>query len=561
MAACADAPSQAAVVALDSALSTVVANQGRAEVIIQLVEPVGPFESRASRHVAIDRAQSAVLATLGEELTLVRRYRHVPALAGDITQGGIDRLAHDPRVSSIQLDGHGGGQLKQAVPAIGGDRAHELLKMTGKGVRVALLDTGVDTTHPDLRDAIVAQHCYTRAACPPRNTNESESGEDDHGHGSNVAGIVASRGVVSAPGFAPEAELVVVKVNDRNDRGQQSEWVAGLDWIYDNLTTNHVSIINLSIGTDALYPGNCDSAEPTLRSAIANLIDAGVTVFAASGNRGSSSMLGAPACISGVIAVGATYDADVGHQPPNTLSYSARWGSSFANCADDTTAFDQVACFTNSNDRLDIVAPGAPILSDTLRGGTELYYGTSQAAPVAAGVAAMMLQCQPSLGPQQVKELMRQTGVMRVDPKNGKSFPSLRAFEAVSAACSMAMAGGGAAAGSGSAGVAAPADVPAATTTGVDTAGIPAAVSPVAGSPSSPAVAGTTSHTGSSMGAAISGTGASAPMVQAATPQQTGCSCHVSARSHRHSFAPAWFSFALAALGWRRRTRRELRGL
>ncbi|MEY4583399.1 MAG: hypothetical protein RL701_8102, partial [Pseudomonadota bacterium] len=288
------------------------------EVLISLPEPAGPFETRADRSAAIARAQAELLAALGSDFVLVRSYRNVPALAGTLDRAGFAQLLGDPRASYLQFDSDGTGQLKEAVPAIGADRAQTMFNVKGKGVRVAVLDTGVDTDHPDLRAALVGQHCFTRAACPPSRTNESTSAEDDHGHGSNVAGIVASRGVVSSPGFAPEAELVAVKVNDSNDSGRSSDWIAGLDWVYENLSTNHVAIVNLSIGTNALYTGTCDSSEPALAGAIKNLIDAGVSVFAASGNRGSSTQMGAPACITGVVAVGATYDSAVGHQPLNT---------------------------------------------------------------------------------------------------------------------------------------------------------------------------------------------------------------------------------------------------
>jgi subtilisin family serine protease len=417
-----------------------------AEVIINLREPRAWSEGSASRSANIQRDQDEVLAALCGEFSLTRRYRHVPAVAGTIQRAGAALLKSDPRVHSLQIDGAGGGQLERAVPAIGGDRARSSFDLSGKGVRVAILDTGVDTDHPDLGAAIVAQHCFTYP-CPPLFTRESTSAEDDHGHGSNVAGIVASRGNVASAGFAPGAELVVVKVNDHNDAGRVSDWVAGLDWVYDELPSSHVKVVNLSFGTTLLYSGNCDEDEPALAAAIANLTEAGVAIFAASGNQGSTTMIPAPACNTGVIAVGASYDSDVGFQPPMASTYAQRWGRSFANCADQSTAFDQIACFTNSNPELDIVAPGAPMTSDTLRGGTDTYSGTSQASPVAAGVAALMLQCNPMLTPTEVEQIMKYTGVPAMDPKSGRMFPSLRAFEAVRMACGIASPAGDGSAG------------------------------------------------------------------------------------------------------------------
>jgi hypothetical protein len=214
-----------------------------------------------------------------------------------------------------------------------------------------------------------------------------------------------------------------------------------MDWVFDNLATNKVKLVNLSIGTTAMYAGGeaaaCDRAHPAMASAIKNLIDAGVSVFAATGNRGSTTSMPAPACNTGVIAVGAVYDSNVGKQPPANVgtTYAARWGAAFANCSDANGQFDQITCFTNSTARMDLVAPGAPILSDSLRGRTELYWGTSQAAPAAVGVAALLLECDPTLTPAQIKQTLQSTGVQRTDMRNGVNVPSLRALAAVKAVC------------------------------------------------------------------------------------------------------------------------------
>jgi MYXO-CTERM domain-containing protein len=418
--------------------------ESTAQIILNL-RPAPPSASFAERRAHNRRIQDRLLSDYGDGFTLQRRYTHVPALSGVVTKETLERLRRDPDVSYLQIDGTGAGQLKEAVPAIGADLVQTQLGLTGRGVRVAVLDTGIVTTHPDLMSSIVAQHCFTQFDCPPLRSAEGTSAEDDHGHGSNVAGIITSDGVVAPKGFAPGAEIVAVKVDDANDAGRISDWVSGLDWVYENLPMLKVRVMNLSICSTQLYADGaaCDRGEPALAQAVKNLVDAGVTIFAASGNQGSPSTMSAPACNTGAIAVGAVYDSAVGHQPPNATTYAARWGSGFANCGDDTTAFDQITCFTNSNARLDLVAPGAPMLSDSLNGRTETYWGTSQASPAAAGVAALMLECDPALTPAEIKAAMKQTGVPRTDPKNGLSFPSLRALDAVRSVCSKSDAGAG----------------------------------------------------------------------------------------------------------------------
>jgi hypothetical protein len=442
-------------------------------VIINFREPVPIQGDIAKRRAAYHKLAEDLLARHTDGLTVSRRFMHVPVLAARISKRALERLMQDPSVSYIQLDGSGSGGLKEAVPAIGGDLVKSMYNLTGKGVRVAILDTGVVTAHPDLKDSIVAQHCFTQGDCPPSRAREGTSAEDDHGHGSNVAGIITSNGVVSSVGFAPGAEIVAVKVDDQNDSGQISDWVSGLDWVYDNLSTLHVKIINLSICSSALYTdaAQCDSQEPALAKAVKNLVDAGVTIFSAAGNLGKTTTLSAPACNTGVIAVAATYDSNVGMQPADAATFALKFGGGAANCGDATTAFDQITCFSNTPARVDLVTTGAPMTSDGLRNGTSTFWGTSQASPSAAGVAALMLECNPKLTPAEIKAAMIQTGVMRVDPKDGNKFPSLRALEAVRAVCFANGGSGGASGSAGSAGMLAAAGVGAAGAAAVGGAG------------------------------------------------------------------------------------------
>jgi subtilisin family serine protease len=417
-------------------LATAFESADSLDVIISLNEPSSEDRQDRTRHrAAIAKLHDAVVKNLGSELTVSRRFQFTPALAGRMTKAALERIELDPNVRSVQLDHQGAGQFHEGAPALGADQVQSIYKLTGKGVRVAVLDTGIDTTHPDLSDAVVAQHCFTQNGCAPLNLNEGTSAEDDNGHGSGVAGIIASRGKVGPIGYAPGVEIVAVKVNDSKDTGRDSDWLAGLDWVYANLATLNVNIVNLSFGTTMLFGPECDLREPALTTAISNLVNAGVSVFASSGNNGSATMITIPACTTGVIAVGATYDSDLGMQPASGATYLAQLGNVFPNCSDKQTAQDQVTCFTNSSSRLDLLAPGASITSDTLKGATQTSYGTSQATPAAAGVAALMLECNPTLTPAQIKQALVSSGKRVVDPKNKLSFPVVRALAAVQLVC------------------------------------------------------------------------------------------------------------------------------
>jgi subtilisin family serine protease len=411
-----------------------LAASGQARVIVMLADPVAVSAPSVQRVPAVARSQESVLAQLSaDQFTLYRRYSHVPALAGTITPAALAVLQKQPNVTAILPDEPTMIHLGDSVPALRADIVHSTYNLTGAGVRVAVLDTGIDTNHPDLSNDIVAQHCFTDAGCPPGNTDEGTSAEDDHGHGTNVSGVITSTGTVAPVGFAPDAEIVAVKVLKWDGSGWVSDWIAGMDWVAANQASLNVDIMNMSLGTFALYAGNCDFSRNDVAAAAAQLKALGITVFASSGNQGSAAAMSSPACNGDVVAVGATYDSDMGREP-DTGTYQDLFGGSWPACADETTSLSTITCFTNSNAQLELLAPGAIIESTGIGGGLSYYRGTSQAAPTAAGVAALVLQAEPSLTPAQLVATLKNSHIYMVtDPKNSLSFPLIDALNAVKA--------------------------------------------------------------------------------------------------------------------------------
>jgi hypothetical protein len=374
----------------------------QAQVIVTLHDPVSVYRGAVSdrqHRELVAQAQASVLSAnhlrSANHFKLKRQYSYIPALAGTITAKALAILQNHPQVASIQLDKQRKLSLAESIPHIQADAVHAR-PYTGKGVTVAILDTGIDTDHPDLADSIVAQHCFSQASCPPSGTNESESAEDDifgGGHGTHVAGIITS-----PRGVAPDAGIVAIKVFSNLSVFSvplDSDILAGLDWI--RASTQPVHIISLSFGGGA-FSNICDDENPAYANIFKQLRAKGITIFVAAGNEGSKNEISAPACLNDAIAVGAT-----------TLS-------------------DNIASFSNRNNLVDILAPGVGITSSLIGGGYITQSGTSAATPMAAGVAALMLQANPALTPSLIESVMENSGVIVTD---GLTFPRVNALAAV----------------------------------------------------------------------------------------------------------------------------------
>jgi subtilisin family serine protease len=226
----------------------------------------------------------------------------------------------------------------------------------GDGVTIAVVDTGIDSTHPDLSARVVAG----------LNTiTESLDTADDHGHGTSIAGIAGAAGfnAVGIIGVAPEAQLMPVKSLNAAGYGTYADVAQGIVYATDH----GARVINLSLG------GEVDST--TLSSAVEYAVSRGVVVVAAAGNLGSSGPM-YPAAYPDVIAVGAT---DVQ---------------------------DARASFSNFGPWLDLVAPGVDITTTSLGGFYGDLSGTSPAAPFVAGAAALVLAANPTLQPHQVASVL-----------------------------------------------------------------------------------------------------------------------------------------------------------
>jgi len=412
------------------ALAGQLAARGSADAVVVLAGNAGG--AREATRLAVARVQDQVLAPFAPgEIQGLHRFAMIPALAGHFTAAQVARLAADPRVVAIGEDVPGSGGLPQSRALVGADAPYRA-GLTGSGIHVAVVDTGVDTDHPVFpAGTIVDQACFCNddgitgngvGCCP--NGGESDFGpgaaEDDHGHGSNVAGIVLARdaGEGAPRGIAPGADLVAVKVLDADNSGFMTDWTKGVDWLLDNKPD--LDLVNLSLQTGTTYAGPCDNANAlnmAMAAAIDGLTAQGTATISISGNFASVGSMTAPGCIANALAVGAVYDEALG---------SINWGT----CTDVGIVPDKIACFSGVDATIDLLAPGCDVLAAEADG-LDDFCGTSQAAPHVVGAAALVLEALGPLTPAALFAHLESTGVPIFDARIGANVPRLDVAAAV----------------------------------------------------------------------------------------------------------------------------------
>jgi hypothetical protein len=375
--------------------------------------------------VEVAKAQDEVLAHFG----LLRpeglyRFSMTPVIAARLTAAQLGILESLPRVLAVGPNLPASADLSQSVPLVGGDRAHRV-GLTGNGVVVAVLDSGIDRDDPDFAGALVGEHCFCQGAtlgdgvgCCPNGLEEQDgagSAEDGYGHGSHVTGIILSRGNsdLSAVGMAPAAQVAAVRSFAADGTGSILDFSKALDWILANRTD--VRALNMSLSDGTNYADYCDSANATNMAmgatitALRNLN--GATTFASSSNDAAVGAMGSPACLRDAVAVGAVYDYNVGTFTLGTT------------CTDATTLPDKVACFSNTDENLKLLAPGCRVNAPYHTARLAALCGTSMAVPHAVGAAALILERQPSLTPPALVTRLQSTGRPIFDARNGLTFP------------------------------------------------------------------------------------------------------------------------------------------
>jgi serine protease AprX len=384
------------------------------DVIVQATTPVAPLLPNA-KETGADRAGKALLRA-GERPS--RALGLISGASARVHGANIVALAADPDVAFVYADVHlvtkfdpranaalvtEPGQLEVNAPA-----AWSTYGATGRGVGVAVIDSGI-YAHPDLAGRIVASIDFTSAAPQVSPVPLGDPG----GHGTHVAGLVAGDGTASGgayTGVAPQANLIDVRVVNASGASSMSTVLAGLQWVVSHRAAYNIRVANLSLGA----PENGSYKLNPLNSAVEVLSFAGITVVVSAGNAGPScGTITTPGDDPFVITVGALDDNGSATLADDSIG-------SWSSCG--PTAFDGLA-------KPDLIAPGRRMVSlrspgstldtqfperevSTLGASSPQYFvlsGTSMAAPMVAGAAALILEKDPTLTPRQVKQRLLST--------------------------------------------------------------------------------------------------------------------------------------------------------
>ena len=276
-------------------------------------------------------------------------------------------------IAKVWLDGKVEATLAESVPMVGAPQAWEA-GFDGSGVDVAILDSGIDATHPDLAEQIAQTQSFVPG---------EPADVDPNGHGTHVASTVAGTGAASEgslQGVAPGADLLIGKVLDTNGNGQDSWVIAGMEWA----AAAGADVINMSLGNS--QPS--DGTDPMSQAVNSITAESGALFVIAAGNQGSPGAIGSPGAADAALTVGGTDDND------------------------------QLAWFTSQGPRFgdnaikpDLTAPGVDITAARSQQtfGEGMYVameGTSMASPHVAGAAAILAQRNPTWTGQQIKNAL-----------------------------------------------------------------------------------------------------------------------------------------------------------
>ena len=382
----------------------------------------------ASQRRRISNSQVSVMASLaGLAAVERRRFRHIPFMVLEAGAPALKRLAALPMVVSLEED-RAERPIMSSSNAVIGSADAWAAGYEGTGWAVAVLDTGVDKTHPffSTRSKVVSEACYSTtdnlekssSVCPDGVSASVLPGSglncplevEGCAHGTHVAGSVAGDDQAGLNfGVARSSDIIAIQVFSSFDKGLcgpgnalcalsfVSDQIAGLERVYELRDDFNIAAVNMSLGSGSFSdPAECDTEEQARKAAIDTLRSVGIATVVASGNDRSRDAISTPACISSAVSVGSTTDGDA------------------------------VSSFSNVADFLDLLAPGSSITSSVPGGGVSTWNGTSMATPHVAGAWAVLKQKAPAADVAAILAALRDTGTSIDDNRSSGTVTDMR---------------------------------------------------------------------------------------------------------------------------------------
>lgn len=335
-------------------------------------------------------AEEALIRSLGGKVR--HTYTIIPSIAAELPEQAIEALSKNPRVRIIEPDaiayeiGSYEEELNKTwgMVRIGEGAAHAA-EAFGTGVKVAIIDSGIDYNHPEFAGIYIGGKDFVNGDMDPM---------DIDGHGTHVAGTVAAlRNGSGVVGAAPSVQLYALKALEGGS-GNFGDIIAALQWCADN----EIKVTNNSYGS---------SSDPgvQVRDAFDNSYAAGILHIAAAGNEGNRPGIG------------------------DNVGYPAKYSSVIAVAASDSN--NKRASFSSTGPDVELIAPGVSIYSTYTLGRYATMSGTSMASPHVAGVAAQILGKNSGFSPSQIRQRLIETAESLGLPKEHQGYGLVKADRAV----------------------------------------------------------------------------------------------------------------------------------
>ncbi|WIM92728.1 S8 family serine peptidase [Actinoplanes oblitus] len=357
------------------------------------------LRAQVSQQPIIDRLDGLGASARGHTLT--------NAVTAELTPAQIEQVAQLDEVKLIRLERLDKvTTMNQSVAVIEAREAWEEFRTAGSGVRVAVLDTGIDGTHPALTGKVVDE--FSTAGEPVTVPGD---------HGTHCAGTIASNDAVYR-GVAWQADLINIKVLTAAGMGTPAGVIDGLE----QAVRRNAQVASLSLGWSEIFHGwVCDDADCILCQAADNASRLGVTVVVAAGNEGTAGAgtgqlnIRHPGAARRVVTVGAVD--------------KAKQLASFSSIGPGSGRVGPASPIRLT--KPDLAGPGADIVSSVLGGGFASFNGTSMATPHVAAVAALVIEQNPGIRPMVVKKLLEDTAERLSYGPNETGYGLVNAFAAM----------------------------------------------------------------------------------------------------------------------------------